>query len=111
MALETLAVQPITRSGKVVTRVPITTVGGVNFANNGKTFLLVLNDAGALLLTFTITVYVDGQTGLTRPVTVTAAEDWTIGPFPVDQYNDANGMVYFVPDANLAAAAVAAVSL
>lgn len=110
MALETLTVQPISRSGKVVTRESITAALGVQFANNGRTVLLVSNDAGALVLTFTIPVTVDGQSGLERVVTITASEDWTIGPFPVDQYNDADGNVFFTPGADLATA-TAAVSL
>lgn len=107
MALETLVVVPITRDGAEAPRVSITTVGGVKFPNNGKTLLFILNDAGALVLVFTIVTSVDGQIGLTRTVTVTASEDWCIGPFPVDQYNDANGDVYFVPDADVASCAVA----
>lgn len=107
MALETLVVVPITRDGAEAPRVGITTDGGVKFPNNGKTLLFVLDDSGAHSLVFTIVPSIDGQDGLTRTVAITASEDWCIGPFPVDIYNDADGNVYFAPDGDLAASTVA----
>ena len=80
----------------------MTTAGGFTFPNDGKTFLYVVNDAGALDLVFTIQKTLDGQSA-TRTSTVTASENWILGPWPVELYNDSDGLVTCTPDADLAA--------
>jgi hypothetical protein len=64
--------------------------------------LYVVNDAGALALVFTIQKTLDGQSA-TRTSTVTASENWILGPWPTELYNDADGLVTVTPDADLAA--------
>lgn len=110
MALETLTVQHISRSGAKVNLESVTIAGGFQFQNNGRTVLYVENDALDCELTFAIRVTVDGQSGLTRVVDVTASESWIMGPFPVDQYNDADGYVFCTPEQDLTSL-VAALSL
>lgn len=98
MALETLSVQYATRPGAVIALQSATAAGGFQFANNGRTLLYFENDAADCELVFTIPVTVDGQSGLSRTVDVTANEKWIMGPFPVDQYNDSDGNVFCTPE-------------
>ena len=102
MATEALTAQTASRTGAQAALQSITTADGFTFPNNGRTLLYVENDAGALALVFDIVTSVDGQTGLTRTATITASESWFVGPFPVDQYNDADGLVTCTPDGDVA---------
>ena len=102
MALETLTRQAATRTGAEANLQAVTAAGGFEFPNDGHTLLYVVNDAVALVLVFTIPKTLDGQ-AVTRTATVADAESWFIGPFPVELYNDADGMVLCTPDADLAA--------
>jgi len=102
MALETLAAQTASRTGAEVALQAVTTAGGFEFPNTGNTYLIVNNDAGALVLNFTITTTIDGEAVATKDVTVTASEQWVIGPFPVQHYNAADGNVDVAVDADLA---------
>jgi len=100
MTTEALTVQQASRSGGVVVINAVTSANGFTFPNDGHTLLYVLNDAGALSLVFTIRPTIDGQT-VTRTVAVTASEGWWLGPWPVELYNDANGLVLCTPNADL----------
>jgi len=100
MTTEALTVQVASRSGAQATINAVTSADGFTFPNNGHTLLYVLNDAGALACVFTIRPTLDGQS-VTRTVSVTASQGWWIGPFPVELYNDANGLVLCTPDADL----------
>jgi len=104
MATEALTAQTASRSGAVLGAQSITAAGGFTFPNDGRTVLVVSNDAEDLALAFTIQKTVDGQTPEAKTVTVTASEQWVIGPFPVDIYNDSDGLVTCTPDADLATA-------
>lgn len=101
MALETLTVQPLTRDGALIALQSVTIAGGFQFPNNGKTLLYLKNDALDELLTFKIQTSIDGQSGLTRAIDVTASESWVMGPFPVDIYNDADGNVFCTPETDI----------
>lgn len=107
MAQETLTVQVAGRSGAQVNLQSFTSLNGFKFLNDGRTVLYVENDAGDLTFGFTIQTTVDGQSGLSRTVVVTASQKWVIGPFPVDQYNDADGYCVVTADADLATATAA----
>lgn len=91
MALETLTVQTVDRTGLEQTYETITTAGGFRFLNDGKTLLAISNDAGNCEIGFTIPVTVDGEAVATKIIDVTASEIWVMGPFPTRWYNDANG--------------------
>ena len=103
MATEALTAQTATRTGAEANLQSITSADGFTFPNVGHTLLYVENDAGALALVFTIQKTLDGQSA-TRTATVTASENWFIGPFPVELYNDSDGLVTCTPDADLASA-------
>ena len=103
MALESLTVQAANRTGAEVALQAVTTVGGFQFPNDGKTILYVVNDAGALVLNFTVQPVVDGEAVDTKDVSVTASETWIIGPFPTQWYNNASGTCVVAVDADLAA--------
>ena len=104
MALETLDVQSLNRDGTLVDLQSITTAGGFRFLNDGKTLLYMENDAGNMVLTFAIQEMVDGEAVTVKTITVTASENWVMGPFPQEWYNDANGMIIVTCDADLATA-------
>ena len=101
MALETLTAQTASRTGAEVALQAVTTAGGFEFPNTGRTLLFVLNDAGAAALTFAIVTTVDGEAVATKDVTVTASQLWVIGPFPTDWYNDSSGNVTSTTDDDL----------
>ena len=103
MATEALTRQAASRAGAEANLQSITAADGFTFPNDGHTLLYVENDVGALVLTFTIQKTLDGQSA-TRAVTVTASENWFIGPFPTELYNDADDLVTCTPDADLASA-------
>ncbi len=104
MALETLTVQSLNRTGAQVALQSITSAGGFKFLNDGKTLLYMENDAGNMVLTFAIQPTVDGESVDVKTITVTASENWVMGPFPQEWYNDASGFCIVTCDANLASA-------
>ncbi len=101
MATEALTRQSAGRTGAEVNLQSVTSADGFTFPNDGHTVLYVENDAGNLALVFTIQETLDGQSA-TRTVTVTASENWVIGPFPPELYNDSDDLVTCTPDADLA---------
>lgn len=101
MALETLTAQTSSRTGAQIALQEVTTAGGFQFPNGGQTLLIVNNDADALVLNFTIQTTVDSEAVSTKDVTVTASEEWVIGPFPQKWYNDSSGNVVVAVDADL----------
>ena len=101
MATEALTAQTATRAGAQANLQSVTSAGGFTFPNDGHTLLYVENDAGALALVFTIQQTLDGQSA-TRTATITASQNWFVGPFPVDVYNDSDDLVTCTPDADLA---------
>lgn len=109
MAVETLTVQTSNRTGAEVNIQAVTTANGFRFPNDGKTRLYVVNDAGALVLNFTIQPTLDSVAVGTKDVTVTASETWVVGPFPTKWYSDADGFCDVAVDADLAAG-IAAIS-
>lgn len=101
MATEALTRQNADRSGAEVNLQSVTSADGFTFPNDGHTLLYVENDAGALALVFTIQKTLDGQS-VTRTVSVADSENWVIGPFPTELYNDGDDLVTCTPDADLA---------
>lgn len=67
------------------TAVSVSAVTGVTFANDGQSFLLLINGATAATATVTIAATVEGQ-GVTSigPLTVPASATSVIGPFNAD---------------------------
>ncbi|MEE8599238.1 MAG: hypothetical protein V3S69_07000 [Dehalococcoidales bacterium] len=104
MTVEALTAQVVDRIGAQANLQSITAVDGFTFPNNGRALLYVENDAGALVLSFTIQLTVDGKAVTAKAITVTASENWVMGPFPPNIYNDADGLVTVTPDADLASA-------
>lgn len=109
MATEALTRQSADRSGEQADLQSVTSADGFTFPNDGHTLLYVENDVGALVLVYTIQKTLDGQ-AVTRTVTVTASENWFLGPFPTELYNDADGLMTVTPDADLASG-VAVISI
>lgn len=101
MATEALTAQSATRTGAQLNKQSVTSADGFTFPNDGHTVLIVTNDVGDLALVFTIQKTLDGQS-VTRTATVTASQEWVIGPFPVELYNDADDLVTCTPNADLA---------
>lgn len=101
MATEALTRQSADRSGAEMALQSVTSADGFTFPNDGHTLLYVENDAEDLALVFTIQKTLDGQSA-TRTTTVTASENWVIGPFPTELYNDSDDLVTCTPDADLA---------
>jgi len=101
MATEALTRQSAKRSGAEANLQSVTSTDGFTFSNDGHTVLYVENDAGALALVFTIQETLDGQSA-TRTVTISGGENWFIGPFPIELYNDSDDLVTCTPDADLA---------
>jgi len=101
MATEALTAQSATRDGAELNMQSVTALDGFTFPNDGHTVLIVDNDADALALVFTIQKTLDGQSA-TRSESVDSSEEWVIGPFPTEIYNDADGLVTCTPDADLA---------
>jgi hypothetical protein len=101
MTTEALTVQSATRTGAEANLQSVTAEDGFTFPNDGHTILYVENDAEDLALVFTIQKTLDGQS-VTRTATITASENWVVGPFPVELYNDTDDLVTCTPDADLA---------
>ena len=101
MALETLTLQAANRVGAELDIEIVTTAGGFRFLNDGKTILIINNDAGALAVTFAIQPTVDAEAVATKDVTQTASERWVMGPFPTRWYNDATNYIICTVDADL----------
>ena len=101
MALETLTRQTASRDPALFSYQNVTIAGGFEFPNDGHTFLVVNNDAGDVIFTFTITKTLDSQSA-TRAETITASKVMFLGPFPVELYNDSDGYVFVTPDQDMA---------
>jgi len=100
MTCEALTVQYPTRTGVKATINAVTAADGFTFPNDGHTVLFVMNDEGNIALVFTIRKTLDGQ-AVTRTATVTASENWFVGPFPPEIYNDGDDLVLCTPGADL----------
>ena len=101
MALETLTRQTASRTPALFSYQNVTIAGGFEFPNDGHTFLAVNNDAGDVVLTFTIVKTLDSQSA-TRAETITASKVMFLGPFPVELYNDSDGYVLCTPNQDMA---------
>lgn len=96
MAEVALTVQTISRSGVAQTLTAANSGSGQEFANDGRTLLLVKNASGATVsVSFEYQASLDG--GLVTPGNLTAAvgdgATKLFGPFPGELYNDADGNV------------------
>jgi len=97
MATEALTAQIATRGELQMTVNAVTNADGFTFPNDGHTILIVVNDANDCEMVFTITKTLDGETA-TKTVDVDDGETWIIGPFPVELYNDGDGLVTCTPE-------------
>lgn len=91
--MATLSVQSVTTAGLEATYATAAG-GGDEFSNDGDTIVHVKNGSGGDI-TVTIASQIACNQGSTHntAVVVTAGEERFIGPFPVDRYNDSDGMV------------------
>ena len=101
MATEALTAQHADRTGAEMTVNAVTALNGFTFPNDGHTVLIVVNDALDCEMVFTITKTLDGETA-TKTIDVTASETWVMGPFPVELYNDGDGLVTCTPEQDFA---------
>ena len=96
MAEVALTVYEVSRSGRVMTLTAANSASGQEFANDGRTFLIVKNASGT-----TISVSVEYQEqldgGLVTPGSlqsgVAGGASELFGPFPSELYNDGDGNV------------------
>ena len=100
MATEALSAQTATRSGEEMTVNAVTAADGFTFPNDGHTLIICVNDANDCELVFTIQKTLDGETA-TKTIDVDDGETWVLGPFPVELYNDADGLVTCTPEQDL----------
>lgn len=92
--MATLVVADLSRSGLDISTLVAAAGGGDTMPNDGKTFLAIKNGSGAgITVSAAITRTVDGVTPAAKSVTVPASATYLFGPFPVADYNDANGAV------------------
>jgi len=111
MALETLTVQNVARTGAEVTFNSVTNVGGFRFLNNGKTIMVVVEKNTAdCEVGITPVSTVDGLAATARVVDVKSGDTYVLGPWPPELYNDTNGYANFTIEAD-EAAAVAVLSI
>lgn len=103
MAQETLTVQNVSRTGAQLNLQSVTTADGFKFKNDGHTLLVVSEqNAANCEVTVTPTKTVDGLTPASRTVDVTASQTWVLGPWPPEQYNDADGYLEVTIEADQA---------
>jgi len=103
MAQETLTVQSVVRTGAELNLQSVTTADGFKFKNDGHTLLVVAEkNAANCEVTVTPTQTVDGLTPASRTVDVVASETWVLGPWPPEQYNDADGYLEVTIEADQA---------
>lgn len=68
--------------------------GGDEWANDGKTYLLIEHTNGAgstVTLTITTSATVDEEAVADKEISIPAGERHIIGPFPTNIYNDGDG--------------------
>ena len=108
MAVETLTIQTALRTGAEVALESVTTLNGFRFKNDGHTVLIFTEkNAANCEITVTPVNTVDGLAVATRTVDVTASEQWVIGPWPPEIYNDSDGYLNCTIEADEATAIVA----
>jgi len=101
MAIETLTVQAILRTGAEIDMQSVTNVGGFKFINDGKTIMIATEVNGANNeITVTPVMTVDSLAAATRTVDVVASETWVLGPWPQEIYNDSDGYITFGTEAD-----------
>lgn len=88
-----LTVTPLTRAG-VTPAFTAADVTGNTFTNDEHTWLVVKNGGGSsITVSLDILPTIDGQPVTDRTVTVPAAGERWIGPFPSAYYSNASGLV------------------
>jgi len=107
MAVETLTVQTALRTGAIVALQSVTTADGFRFKNDGHT-VLVFTEINAANAEITVTPVntVDGLAVATRTVDVVASEQWVLGPWAPEIYNDSDGYLDVGVEADEATAIV-----
>lgn len=95
MARAAMSVQSIVRGGLAASYGSVASADGIEFTNNGKTFLHVKNSSGGSInVTIQTPGTVDGLAIADRTVAVANGADKFIGPFAQGQYNQSDGVVY-----------------
>jgi len=111
MALETLTVQHVLRTGAEVTYNSVTNVGGFRFLNDGKTIMVVVEKNTAdCEVGITPVAKIDSLAAVARAVDVKSGKTYVMGPWPPEIYNDTDGYANFTIEAD-EAAAVAVLSI
>ena len=91
--MATLTAVAPARAANEMTRVAAATLGD-EFLNDGKKLFLVDNaSAGAVAVTFSTPITIDGEAVDNKVVSVPAGETHLLGPFPTNVYNDGDGKV------------------
>lgn len=99
--MATLTVNDIDRAGvELEGALAAAAAAGDEFANDGKrTFVVVKNiNASTRTVTFVTQKTVDGEAIDDKSVAVAQNEEYIVGPFPADIYNDGNGRVQMTYD-------------
>ncbi len=105
MAVETLTVQGAARTGAQLSAQSVTTADGFRFKNDGRTLMIIEEkNAANCELGITPVKTVDGLAVSARTVDVTASQQWVLGPWAPEQYNDADGYANFTVEADQASA-------
>lgn len=107
MSRVTVSTQKIARTG-LEPAYAAAAADGNAFANDGQTFLHVVNGATDVEVTMRIPTTVDGQAVTNPTVTVPATEGRMIGPFPPGIYNQPDGTVHvdYDDESNVTIAAI-----
>lgn len=91
--MATIATLTTSRAGAKINQVAANG-GGDAFVNTGVELLVIKNaDSGAHTVTIVSQSTVDGLAVSDRDVVIPAGEEWVIGPFPTNVYNDTNNRV------------------
>lgn len=107
MAVDTITVQTALRTGAEVNLQSVTTLDGFRFKNDGRTVLLFTEvNAANCEITVTPVNTVDGLAVAARTVDVTASEQWVLGPWPPEIYNDSDGYLNLTVEADEATSCV-----
>ena len=94
MARTELSLQNVDRDGLEATYTALI-ADGHKFTNNGEEmFIHVVNGATGFTLTILTPQTVDGLSVADRTISIGANEEHFVGPFPVGNYNQSDGMVY-----------------
>lgn len=109
--MATLTVSQVTIAGIADAALVASAAGGDQFINNGKTMLRLRNSA-ATAGTVTINSLVNCDQGEDHDVVISVNNEYKlVGPFPMDQFNNATGYCAITPNAQHATITYAPISI